>query len=189
MSAGFLRRTPTMAAGNGARGACSLRRNCTLAEGTRSGGTGSLRGYSTERICDRRRRSPCARNRGNLCYVIGQAGNRYTSILRNKRRCPRQCCRRTGRVCRTAVELSIAGAEGTWLARSGLRSDCGQPQAAFREQQREQKRQARVGHLHGGQMCMGFRCDCCCCLPGPCTGGTIAIDLNDCDDFSRCVRE
>ena len=69
------------------------------------------------RICNRRRRHPWARNRGNLCRVIGQAGNRYASILRNKRRCPRQCCRRTGRVCRTAVELSFAGAEGTWLAR------------------------------------------------------------------------
>ena len=106
-----------MAEGNGARGACSLRRNCTLAEGNRADDTGSLCRYCTVRICNRRRRSSWARNRGNLCCVIGQAGNRYTSILRNKRRCPRQCCRRTGRVCRTAVELSFAGAEGTWLAR------------------------------------------------------------------------
>ena len=74
-------------------------------------------------------------------------------------------------------------------ARSGFRSGSGQPLSAFQEQPREQNRRARVGHLHGGQMCMGFRCDCCCCLPGPCPGGTIAIDLNDCDDFSRCVRE
>ena len=117
MSAGSLRRTRTVAEGNGARGACSLRRSCTLAEGNRAGNTGSLRRYCTVRICDRRRRSPWARNRGDLFCVIGQADNWHTSILRNKRRCPRQCCRRTGRVCRTAVELSFAGAEGTWLAR------------------------------------------------------------------------
>ena len=117
MSAGSLRRTRIMAEGNGARGACSLRRNCTLAEGNHAGHTSSLRRYCTVRIYDLRRKSPLARNRGNLCCVIGQAGNRYTSILRHNRRIPRQCCRRTSRVCRTAVELSFAGAKGTWLAR------------------------------------------------------------------------
>ena len=74
-------------------------------------------------------------------------------------------------------------------ARSGFRSGCGQPVGAFREQPREQKRPARVGHHHGGQTCMGYRGDRCDCLPGPCPGGTLAIDLNDCDDFSRCVHE
>ena len=119
VSAGSLRRTRNMAEGNGARGAGYLRRNCALVEGKRAGDTGSLRRYCTVGICDRRRRSLWGRNRGNLCCIIfiGQAGNRYTSILRNKRRGPRQCCWRKGRVCRTAVELSFAGAEGTWLAR------------------------------------------------------------------------
>ena len=95
-----------MGDGNGARSACSRRRNCTLAEGNRAGHAGSLRRYC-----------PWALNRGNLCRVTGQAGNRYTSILQTKRRCPRQCCRRMGRVCRTAVELSFASAECTSLAR------------------------------------------------------------------------
>ena len=116
-SAGSLCRTQSKVEGNSARRACSRPRNCTLAEGNRAGDTGSPRRYCTVRNRDRRRRRPWARNRGYLCYVIGQAGNRYTSVLRNKRRCPRQCCRRTGRVCRTAVELSICGAEGTWLTR------------------------------------------------------------------------
>ena len=102
MSASCLSRTRAMAEENGARSACSRRRNCTLAKGIRAG-----------HAC----RSPWARNRRILPCVIGQVGNRYTSILRNKRWCPRQCCRRTGRVCRTAVELSFAGAKGTWLAR------------------------------------------------------------------------
>ena len=82
-----------MAEANGAQCACSLRRNCTRAEGNHAGDTGSLCRYCTVRICDRRRRSPWARNRGNLCCVIGQADSRYTSILRNKRRSPRQRCR------------------------------------------------------------------------------------------------
>ena len=106
-----------MAEGNGARSVCSRRRNCTLAEGNRAGHTGSLLRHCAVRICNRRRRSPWAPIGGHLCCMTGQAGNRYTSILRNKRRCPRQCCRRTGRVCRTAVELSFAGAKSTWLAR------------------------------------------------------------------------
>ena len=114
---GPLRRTRTMAEGNGARGACSVRRNCTLVEGNGAVHTDSLRRYCTVRICNRRRRSPCSRNRGNLCCVIGQAGDSYTNIFRNKRRCPQQCLRWTGWVCRTAVGLSIAGAKSTWLAR------------------------------------------------------------------------
>ena len=116
-SAGSLCRTQSKVEGNSARRACSRPRNCTLAEGNRAGHAGSSRRYCAVRKCIRRRRSPWARNRDNLCCVTGQAGNNYTSILRNKRRCPRRCCRRTGRVCRTAVELSFAGAKGTWLAR------------------------------------------------------------------------
>ena len=117
VSAGCLHRTRTMAEGNGARGACSLRRNCTRGEGNVARDTGSLRRYCTVRICDRRRRSPWTRNRGNLCCVIGQAGNRYTMNLRNKRRGPRQCYRRAGLVYRIAVELSFVGGESTRLAR------------------------------------------------------------------------
>ena len=117
MSVGSLRRTRTMAEGNGARGAYSLRQNCTLAEGNRAEHTGFLHRYYTVKICNGRRKSPWSRNRGKLCCVIGQAGRRYTSILRNRPRSPRQRCRRTVRVCRTTVELSFAGAKGTWLAR------------------------------------------------------------------------
>ena len=116
VSAGYLRQTRTIADGNGARCACSLHRNCTRAEGNRAGDTGYLRRYCTVTICDRRRRSPWAHNRGNLRCVIGQAGSRYTSIVRNKRRGPRQCCRRAGRVCRTTIVLSFTGAESTRLA-------------------------------------------------------------------------
>ena len=117
VSAGSFRRTRTMAEGSGARGAYFLLRNCTRAEGNRARDTGSLRRCCTVRIYDRRRRSPWVRNGGNLCCIIGQAGNRYTSILQNERRVPRQCCRRAGRVCRTTVELSFAGAENSRLAR------------------------------------------------------------------------
>ena len=106
-----------MGDGNGARGASSLRRNCTRVEGNRAGDTGSLRRYCTVKICHGRRRSPRAQNRGNLCCVIGPAGSRYTSVLRNKRRSPRQRYRRTVRVCRTGVEPSISSVESTWLTR------------------------------------------------------------------------
>ena len=116
VNAGSLRRPRTMAEENGARSACSRPRNRTLAEGNRARHVGSLCRYCAVKICKRRRRSPWALTRGNWCCVTGQTGNRYTRILRTKRGCPRQCCRRTGRVCRTAVELSRAGTEGTWLS-------------------------------------------------------------------------
>jgi len=117
VSAGSRRRTRTMADGKSARGACSLRRNWTRIEGNRVGDAGSLHRYCTMKICDRRRRCPGARNRGNLRCVIGQAGSRCTSISWNKRRCPLHCCRRAGRAWCTAIELSISGAKGTWLTR------------------------------------------------------------------------
>ena len=131
--ASSLGRTRTMAEGNGARGACSLRRNFPLAEGNRASQNDSLHRHCTVIICNRRRRRPWARNRGIICNVIGQAGNWYTSTLRNKRRFVRQCCRRTGRICRIAVELSSAGAEGSWLARVRV-SSCvvGSPKAHSR---------------------------------------------------------
>ena len=106
-----------MVEGNGARSACSCRRDCTLVEGNRARNTGSRRRYYAARICNRRCRSPWARNRSKYRCVTRRTCNRYTGILRNKRRRSRQCWRRTGRVCRTAVELSFAGANGTWLAR------------------------------------------------------------------------
>ena len=116
-SVGSLRRIRMMAERNGARSACSRRRNCNLAEGNLARSAGSRRRYCAMRICNRRCRSPWALNRDNYRCVAGQIGNRYTIILQNKRRCSRQCWRRTGRVNRTAVDLSFAGAEGTWLAR------------------------------------------------------------------------
>ena len=67
---------------------------------------------------------------------------------------------------------------------------CRQLQGAFQEQEREQKRRTRVGHHHGGQACMGYRGYRCVCLPGLFPGGTLAIDLNDGDDFCcGCARE
>ena len=74
-------------------------------------------------------------------------------------------------------------------ARSGFHSGWGQPLGPFREQPREQRRRARVGHHHVGQTCMGYRGYRCDCLPGLGPGGTPAFDLNDCDDFSWCARE
>ena len=72
MSAGSLRRTRTMVEGNGTQSACSRRRNCTLAEGNRAGHAGSLRRNCAVRICNRRRRNPWARNRGNLAALLGR---------------------------------------------------------------------------------------------------------------------
>ena len=63
-----------------------------------------------------------------------------------------------------------------------------QPRSAFRERPREQTRRARVGHHHGDQTCMGYRGYCCDCLPAPGPGGTLAIDLNDGDNFYMVVR-
>ena len=141
------------------------------------------------RICNKWRRSPWALTRGNYRCVTGQTANRYPSTLRIKRRCSRQYWRRTGRVCRTALELSFAGAEGYLAgARSGFRSGCGQLQGAFQEQKRGQKRRARVGHHHCGRTCMGYRDYRCDCLPGLAPGGTLAIDLNDGGDFLVVVR-
>ena len=101
---------------NGAPSACFCRRKCTLAGHNRARSAGSRRHYSAVRICYKRRRNPWALNRAIFCCVTRKAGNRYTSDLRNKRRYSRQCWRLTGRVCRTAVDLSFAGPEGTWLA-------------------------------------------------------------------------
>ena len=84
--------------------------------------------------------------------------------------------RRRGVIC--LCERYLAG------ARSGFRSGCGQPQGAFQEQQREQKKRVRVGHHHGGPTCVGYRGYLCDCLPGPVPGGTVAIDLDDGDSFS-----
>ena len=55
------------------------------------------------RIVRRRRRSPWALDRGNLCCVAGQASNRTRASSETKRGPPRQCCRR----CRTAVEQHL----------------------------------------------------------------------------------
>ena len=73
-------------------------------------------------------------------------------------------------------------------ARSGFRSGCGHPLGAFRKQLREQKRRARVGHHHGRQTCMGYRGYQCDRLPGLGPGGTLAVDLNDGDDFFVVMR-
>ena len=66
-------------------------------------------------------------------------------------------------------------------ARAGFRPGCGRLQNASQEQERGQKRRARTGYHHGDPKCMCYRCDS---LPGPDPGDTLAIDLEDGDDFS-----
>ena len=66
-------------------------------------------------------------------------------------------------------------------AREFFRPGYGRLQSAFEEQERGQKGRARAGYHHGDPTCMCYRCDS---LPGPDPGGTLAIDLNDGDDFS-----
>ena len=73
-------------------------------------------------------------------------------------------------------------------ARSGFCSGRGQLQGVFQEQEREQKKRARLGHHHGVQTCLGYRGYRCDCLPGLVPGGTLAIGLNDGDDFLMAVR-
>ena len=97
-----------------------LRRKCNLAGGGHAGSAGPHRRYYAVKIVSRRRRSPWALDINILCSATCNANDSHSSILRNQRRCPRQCRRRTGRVCRTAVALSVAGAKGTWLARVGV---------------------------------------------------------------------
>ena len=69
--------------------------------------------YYAVRIVRRRRRSPWELDRGNLCYVTGQASNKTRECSITKIGTPRHCRRR----CRTAVELSIAIMECARLAR------------------------------------------------------------------------
>ena len=52
-----------------------------LAGGNHARSASSLRRYHALRIVSRRRRSPWALDRGNLCCVIGRASNRNTSIF------------------------------------------------------------------------------------------------------------
>ena len=106
-----------MVEGGGAVSAHSLRRKSDLAAGGRPGSAGPHRRYYAVKIFSRRRRSPWVLSKISLCRATRKASDRHSSILRNQRRCPRQCRRRTGRVCRTAVALSVAGAKGTRLAR------------------------------------------------------------------------
>ena len=116
-SAGSRRRTQTMTEGNVAGSARSRHRKNYLAEGNHGRSASFRRRYYAMRIVNRRRRSQWALDRGNLCCVIGHASNRYTSTFGNQKRCLRQCRRRSGRVYRTAVELSISGTECAKLVR------------------------------------------------------------------------
>ena len=85
-------------------------------------------------------------------------------------------------MCRTDVVLSIAGTECARLACvQDFRHGCGQLQRAFQEQERGQKRRERAGYHHGYPACMCYRCDS---LAGPDPGSSLAIYLNDGDDFS-----
>ena len=189
MSAGSVRRTWTMADGNGARGVCSVRRNCTRAEGNPAGDTGSLRRHCNVRICDRRRRSPWAHNRCNLCCVIGQVGSRYTINLRNKRRGPdstvggRVGCAAPPSNCHLPVR-KVTGWRafgfplGLWATPRRIPGT-----AAGAKEAGEGGTPPWWPDVYG---CRGYRCDY---LPDLGPGGTPAFDLNDCDDFSWCVPE
>ena len=70
------------------------------------------------------------------------------------------------------------------VARSNFRPGYRRLQSAFQQQQRRQKRRARVGYHHGDPTCM-------CCydsLSGPGPGGTLAIDLVMATIFLEVVR-
>ena len=66
------------------------------------------------------------------------------------------------------------------LRRSPWALDRGNLSCAFQEQERGKKRRVRAGYHRGGSTCMCLRCDS---LLGPDPGDTLAIDLNDGDDF------
>ena len=187
MSAGSLRE---LGPGNGARRACSFRRNCTLADENRARDTGYLCRYCTARICDRLCRSPWARNRGNFCCSVGLAGNRYTSISREKRWCPdsavggRAGCAVQPTSCHLPVrKVPVWSTFGCplrlWAAPTRI------PEAVTREEEAgEGGTPPWWPDMYG---LPGYRSDL---LPGLAPGGTFAIDLNVCDDFScGCVRE
>ena len=66
-----------MAEGNGVRNACSRRRIFALADGNHARSAGSRSRCCAVRICDRRRRSPWALDRGNYRCVAGHISNRH----------------------------------------------------------------------------------------------------------------
>ena len=177
-----------MAEGNGARGACALRRNCTPAEGNRAGDTGSIRRCCTVRICDRRRRSPWARNRGNCAALLDRLATGT-----------RESCETNGGVPASAVGGRVGGAVPPSSCQFPVRKVPGS--RAFEFLLRLWPAASRIPRTAGGtgeagegwtppgsQTCMWYRCDRCDCLPGPCPGGTLAVDLNYCDYYS-CVGE
>ena len=98
----------------------SLRCKYHLAGGWHTGSADPHRRYYAVKIVSRRRKSPWTLSSNNLCHATCKANDRHWSILRNQRKCPRQCRRCTGLVCRTAVALSVAGAKRTWLACVGV---------------------------------------------------------------------
>ena len=145
-----------------------------LAGGNHARSASCRRRYYAVKIFRRRRRSPWALARGNLCCVTGQAGNRTRASSETKRDAPQQCCRR----CRTVVKLWNAVTECARLAREMVFA---RVVVGSKTHSKTRSGRASAGYRHGDPTCTWYRCDS---LPGPDAGGTLAIDLNDGDDFS-----
>ena len=86
-------------------------------------------------------------------------------------------------MCRTAVELSIAGTECARLARVGISASVvGDSKAHYRSRNRRRRgRRARDILVNGDPTCMRY---CCGSLHCRDAGGTRAVDLNDDEDAS-----
>ena len=128
------------------------------------------------RIVRRRRRSPWALGRGNLCSVTGQASNRTRASSETKRGAPDSVV--DGAVPPSSCRLPSRNVSG-WRARV-FSPGCGPLQSAFEEQERGQKKMASAGYHHRDPTRMWYRCDS---LSGPDPGGTLAIDLKDGNHF------
>ena len=123
-----------------------------LSGGNHAWSASPRRRYYAVRIVRRRRRSPCALDKGHLCYIIGQASNRKRASSETKIGAPRQCCR----WCRTAVKLSIAVTECARLARVSIsaRVMSGSKAHSRIRSGRGQKRRASTGYHHRDPTCV-----------------------------------
>ena len=175
------RRTWTMTEANGARKASSRCRKNHLAKGKHARSASSRRRYYAVRIVNRRRRSPSALDRGNSCWAVldrQASGTRASSDTKRMSPTLPSTDRPGVPYRRRAVNFRYGNCQaGT---RQDVRPGYERPQRVFQEQERDQKRRARVGYHHGVPRCMCYRCHS---LPGPEPGSTLAIDLNDGDDF------
>ena len=125
VSAGSLRE---LGPGNGARRACSFRRNCTLADENRARDTGYLCRYCTARICERLVTEAISAALLDRLVTGTQASCEKTEVLPSVLSAdgPGVPYSRRAVICRCGRYL--AG------ARSGVRSGCGQLPPAFQKQ-------------------------------------------------------